>query len=180
MSPKYGQSEGVIWRASDAILDSTTGEGNDLCCPQFSIFVDSQENFEVKLLQKSGLESPYVCEYCGYTTGSKPALIGHIRIHTGEKPYICDVCGYRTRTSSRMNGHVRIHTNKRSYRCGQCTYRANRRDSLVRHYLTHTGDKPYHCTQCDYKSTQNSTLKRHVFLVHEKPKRVQEKGNGEP
>ncbi|XP_078583584.1 uncharacterized protein LOC144866176 isoform X1 [Branchiostoma floridae x Branchiostoma japonicum] len=156
-----------------------TGEKPFGCC-LCSYRTTCEKYLRTHMQKHTGLESPYVCEHCGYTTGSKPALIGHIRIHTGEKPYICDVCGYRTRTSSRMNGHVRIHTNKRSYRCGQCTYRANRRDSLVRHYLTHTGDKPYHCTHCDYKSTQNSTLKRHVFLVHEKPKRVQEKEKGEP
>ncbi|CAH1250535.1 ZNF554 [Branchiostoma lanceolatum] len=152
-----------------------TGEKPFGCC-LCSHRTTSEKNLRHHMQKRhTGLEKPYVCEYCGYTTGTKSALVKHIRIHTGEKPYACEICGYRTTCTSRMKDHMRTHTNERTHRCGQCTYRANRRDSLVRHYLTHTGDKPYHCKQCDYKSTQNCTLKRHVALMHEKRKSLQNK-----
>lgn len=50
----------------------------------------------------------FVCELCGKEVANRNSLIGHMRVHTGEKPYACTRCKYRAKDKSTLNRHVKF------------------------------------------------------------------------
>ena len=66
-------------------------------------------------------------------------LLGHIRLHTGDKPYQCKVCDKYFSDLSNLKRHLRIHT----------------------------GDKPYKCTVCGKGFRQSAHLTTHI-RIHKK------------
>jgi ribosomal protein L31 len=48
----------------------------------------------------------FKCDICGKTFTYSSELIGHKRIHNGERPYKCEVCGKTYPYLSGLNKHV--------------------------------------------------------------------------
>ena len=50
---------------------------------------------------------PYKCDECDASFGRKSNLIGHLRMHRGERPYMCDICGKSFPMQSSVTTHKR-------------------------------------------------------------------------
>ena len=54
---------------------------------------------------------------CGKDCGSTSKLMGHLRVHFGDKPYSCDTCGKALADSSALTVHLRVHSGDKPHSC---------------------------------------------------------------
>ncbi|KAK9397645.1 zinc finger protein OZF-like [Crotalus adamanteus] len=88
-------------------------------------------------------------------------LMGHQRIHTGEKPFACPECGRGFSRSSALTEHQRTHTGETPFPCRECGKAFSRTSNLVKHLRTHSGEKPYSCALCGKRFSLSSNLLKH-------------------
>ena len=109
-------------------------------------------------------ERPYPCKYCKKMFRQRTALHNHERIHTGEKPFQCKHCNMRFGHPESLQSHERIHTGEKPYLCKDCNKSFRHRSAFKNHLRIHTGEKPYSCQFCGGKFNRSSILKKHEQL----------------
>lgn len=89
------------------------------------------------------------CNTCGKVFRTKPGLVHHIRIHTGERPYICHLCEKRFINGGHLHTHMRTHTGEKNHVCAACSKAFATAQQLTKHTIAiHTSERPYGCTYC--------------------------------
>ena len=77
-------------------------------------------------------------------------LIGHFKIHTGEKPCQCNQCAKAFSMKCDLKWHLKIHSGDKLCKCSyydKVFYSKN--SDLTEHLKTHSGEKVYQCSHCD-------------------------------
>jgi len=107
--------------------------------------------------------SPFMCNYCNYTSNKRYLLSRHMKSHSEERPHKCGICERGFKTMASLNNHVNTHTGVKPHACKYCDSAFTTSGELVRHVrYRHTHEKPHRCTECDYASVELSKLKRHM------------------
>lgn len=105
------------------------------------------------------------CDTCGKVFRTKPGLIHHIRIHTGERPYVCHLCDKRFINGGHLHTHMRTHTGEKNHVCAACSKAFATAQQLTKHTIAiHTSERPYGCTYCPKRFASSSNLKTHLRI----------------
>lgn len=105
------------------------------------------------------------CDTCGKVFRTKPGLIHHIRIHTGERPYLCHLCNKRFINGGHLHTHMRTHTGEKNHVCCSCSKAFATAQQLTKHTIAiHTSERPYACTYCPKRFASSSNLNTHVKI----------------
>ncbi|KAF5304805.1 hypothetical protein FQR65_LT07822 [Abscondita terminalis] len=108
---------------------------------------------------------PHQCDTCGKIFRTKPGLIHHIRIHTGERPYVCHLCDKRFINGGHLHTHMRTHTGEKNHICAACNKAFATAQQLTKHTIAiHTSERPYGCTYCLKRFASSSNLNTHVRI----------------
>ncbi|XP_018328833.1 zinc finger protein 664-like isoform X2 [Agrilus planipennis] len=105
------------------------------------------------------------CDTCGKIFRTKPGLIHHIRIHTGERPYVCHLCDKRFINGGHLHTHMRTHTGEKNHICAACNKAFATAQQLTKHTIAiHTSERPYACTYCSKRFASSSNLNTHTRI----------------
>lgn len=105
------------------------------------------------------------CDTCGKVFRTKPGLVHHIRIHTGERPYVCHLCDKRFINGGHLHTHMRTHTGEKNHICAACNKAFATAQQLTKHTIAiHTSERPYGCTYCSKRFASSSNLNTHIKI----------------
>ncbi|CAH1117222.1 unnamed protein product [Phaedon cochleariae] len=105
------------------------------------------------------------CDTCGKNFRTKPGLVHHIRIHTGERPYQCHLCDKRFINGGHLHTHMRTHTGEKNHVCAACNKAFATAQQLTKHTIAiHTSERPYGCMYCTKRFASSSNLNTHTRI----------------
>ncbi|GFO49988.1 Zinc finger protein 226 [Plakobranchus ocellatus] len=118
---------------------------------------------DVTLAQATrGQKKLVLCQICGKSLSTYPALVAHQKLHQTGSKFHCDFCKEIFTNILELKNHREKHDNEeRPYKCPQCDKGFKTRTTLRTHKMLHTGEQPYACDVCGKRFIQTSGLNAH-------------------
>lgn len=118
-------------------------------------------------MYKAHKKRVYICNMCGASFQSKPALTQHFAEHERqnncELQIECSVCNQIFYDLRVYRVHNKTHLNKyKCYTCEFCYKKYSSKKLLEEHTNTHTGKRPFHCLACLKNFASKYTLNAHM------------------
>lgn len=142
-------------------------EFSDLKPPELELKVEDLTLININVSNKTNKKpmKQHQCDTCGKVFRTKPGLVHHIRIHTGERPYVCHLCDKRFINGGHLHTHMRTHTGEKNHICAACSKAFATAQQLTKHTIAiHTSERPYACTYCSKRFASSSNLNTHTKI----------------
>lgn len=133
--------------------------------------------------------SPYECDFCGLTLGTKAKLTAHLNSHIEGPGYNCELCNSEFNSINEMRAHAKTHKwgnpsgqslkienmfNEHSFKefkekrfdCDECPKKYLTANLLWQHKLSHQNLKLQKCELCSFATNAPSDLKNHIKRIH--------------
>lgn len=147
-------------------IEASTSLHNDL--HNFKLELSDLKPTSTVLEEEKNIKKPikqHQCDTCGKVFRTKPGLVHHIRIHTGERPYVCHLCDKRFINGGHLHTHMRTHTGEKNHICAACSKAFATAQQLTKHTIAiHTSERPYGCTYCPKRFASSSNLNTHIKI----------------
>jgi len=93
----------------------------------------------------------FECHICHNRFTLKANLERHVQLHTEiKRPYVCDLCGSSYFTYPALKEHYsNAHVDVSECKCTLCGKRFGSAKSLQRHLPSHSEERPHCCNYCD-------------------------------
>lgn len=114
----------------------------------------------------NGMKFKFHCTYCSKVFNRHGGLIGHLRVHTGEKPHECQTCNKRFSDSSSLTKHIRTHTGEKPFICTICYRAFSISHNLTRHLKLHAREKQQNTSNNNKSGTLFRSAERGGRLIH--------------
>ncbi|KAG7277179.1 hypothetical protein CRUP_021719, partial [Coryphaenoides rupestris] len=120
-------------------------------------------------------EGDYHCSVCDLQLSSKPKLLDHMNLHTGQRPHCCAECGKRFCQLNNYRAHLKTHANAKPdtgsalppdpLRCRICRKDFRSKETLKAHHTkTHFEKEFYECDVCKRVFTDRKECEQHITV----------------
>lgn len=115
----------------------------------------------------SSVAGPVICEQCGMTFPSVPALTVHTC--TAHPLHSCPCCAKQFHHSANLTRHMAVHRAAgKCHQCPLCYKTFTQKSTLIDHMNLHSGERPHRCAYCHARFAHKPALRRHLKELHGK------------
>ncbi|XP_042217253.1 uncharacterized protein LOC121862909 [Homarus americanus] len=113
-------------------------------------------------------EKPYKCSICKASFSTSSSVAKHVQYaHYNIRDYSCDICNKTFISRPKLVEHTKVHTGEKPYECHICKRAFNKKNNLRTHMYVHSTNKRYKCELCGEGFMRRAAIENHIMDCHE-------------